>query len=343
MAVPRHSRAAGPRSMSQDTPASQGSSLPSAQRNACRVPQRGRQWFRLILSVLAAYVLAVFMLHLLQRSLIYFPTREARIEPGDAGFPPGQVHTITVSALDQMELRGWHVLPAGHIAASRRDCDRELAAGGRLVLYFSGNGGNRRYRTAEVGILARLGLHVFVVDYRGYGDTPGSPSEELLSSDARAVWTYATRVRRVQPGRVILYGESLGGAVAVRLAAELCEADNAPAGLILRSTFSSLVDAGAHHYPWLPVRLALVDRYPAIEFIPRVTCPILQIHGARDTIMPILLGQRLFAKAPAHSSAGIRKTFIEVPRAAHNDMTLVAEQELRAAIREFLSSLDRAQ
>jgi hypothetical protein len=278
----------------------------------------------------------------LQRSLIYLPTREARIEPQDAGLPRGQVHTVTVRADDQLELRGWHVLADGRSAANREECDRELAAGRRLVLYFSGNGANRRYRVSEFGVLTSLGVDVFNLDYRGYGDNSGSPSEEMLAADARAIWNYATRERNVEPDRIILYGESLGGAVAVRLAAGLCEADGAPAGVILRSTFSSLVDAGAHHYPWLPVRLALVDRFASIDHIPQVTCPILQIHGARDSIMPIALGRRLFEAAPQRSSSGIAKEFVELPSAGHNDVTSVATAELRSAIRGFLTRLDES-
>jgi fermentation-respiration switch protein FrsA (DUF1100 family) len=184
---------------------------------------------------------------------------------------------------------------------------------------------------------------VFIFDYRGYGDNSGSPSEEMLAADARAIWNYATQERDVLPNRLILYGESLGGGVAVRLAAELSQADAAPAGLIVRSTFSSLVEAGEYHYPLLPVRLVLVDRFDSVDRIPDVTCPILQLHGARDSIMPIELGRRLFAAAPQGSSTGIAKHFVELRNAGHNDVTLVAEAELRAAIKAFLGTLDQKQ
>jgi pimeloyl-ACP methyl ester carboxylesterase len=294
-----------------------------------------------ILSILVTYIVIVLMFGALQRSLIYLPTREARIEPREAGLPRGQTHTVTVSVNDQLELRGWHVLADGRSAENRDECDQELAAGRRVALYYSGNAANRRYRVSEFSVLTSLGVDVFIFDYRGYGDNSGSPSEETLAADARATWNYVTQVRKVRPDRVILYGESLGGAVAVRLAAELCEADNAPAGLILRSTFSSLVDAGAHHYPWLPVRWALVDRFPAIDRIPQVTCPILQIHGVRDRIMPITLGRRLFEAAPQRSSSGIVKEFVELSSAGHNDVTVVATAELRSAIEEFFTKLDQ--
>jgi pimeloyl-ACP methyl ester carboxylesterase len=304
---------------------------------------RLRRLLRVVLSLLAFYLVVVLMLHLLQRSFIYLPTRESGIEPQDAGLPPGQVHTVSIRADDGLELRGWHILADGRSAADRKECDRELTAGRRLVLFFSGNAANRRYRVPEFGILTSLGVDVFIFDYRGYGDNSGSPSEEKLAADARAIWNYATQECDVRPDRIILYGESLGGGVAVRLAAEMCEADTPPGGLILRSTFSSLVDAGKHHYPFLPVRLALVDRYPSVDRIPQVTCPILQFHGARDSIMPIKLGRRLFEAAPEKSSSGIAKQFVELPTAGHNDVTTVAEAELRAAIQQFLSSLDRQQ
>jgi len=119
----------------------------------------------------------------------------------------------------------------------------------------------------------------------------------------------------------------------------MCEAGAPPAGLILLSTFSSLVDAGKNHYPFPPMRLTHVDRYPFVDHIPQVTCSILQIHGTRDFIMPIKLGRRLFEAAPEKSSSGITKQFIELPGAGHNEVTMVAEAELRAAIREFLNRL----
>ncbi len=296
---------------------------------------------RVILSLLTIYLVFVVMLSSLQRSMIYFPTRETPIEPRDAGLPPGQVHTITVRADDGLELHGWHILPVGRSAANREESDRELAEGRRLVLYFSGNAANRRYRTPEFGILTDLGLDVFIFDYRGYGDNAGSPSEEMILADARVMWNYATNERHVRADHIILYGESLGGAVAVQLAADLCEADSAPGGLILRSTFSSLIDAGAYHYPWLPVRLVLVDRFLSRKRISQVTSPILQIHGARDFIIPVELGRRLFAAAPERSAWGIAKQFVELPEAGHNDVTLVAEVGIREAIQKFLSRLDR--
>jgi fermentation-respiration switch protein FrsA (DUF1100 family) len=191
----------------------------------------------------------------------------------------------------------------------------------------------------ECETFTQLGCHVFIFDYRGYGENPGSPSEERLAADARAAWKYTTETRGVAPPRVLLAGESLGGGVAVRLAAEVSAADTLPGGLILRSTFSSLIDAGAYHYPWVPVRWALIDRYPSTERIPGVRCPILQFHGTRDTVIPLALGRQLFSAAPATSATGVAKRFVELPNADHNDVLLVAEPEMRHAVQEFLDGL----
>ncbi len=305
-----------------------------------RTRDRQRRWLRALLSILVAYIVIVLMFYALQRSLIYFPTC-GTIQPHDAGLPRGQVHTVSVGADDGLELHGWLVLADGRTAEDRDACDRELAAGRRVALYFSGNGANRAYRMSEFGVLTGLGMDVFIFDYRGYGDNLGSPSEKLIAADARIAWNYTTQDRNVSPDRIILYGESLGGAVATGLAADLCEAGTPPAGLILRSTFSSLVDAGAYHYPWLPVRWALVDRYPAIERISQVTCPILQLHGTGDRIMPINLGRRLYQAGPEHSSSGIAKEFVELSAAGHNDVTVVAKNQLQAAIRRYLDRLDQ--
>jgi hypothetical protein len=279
------------------------------------------------------------MVAVLQRSLIYLPDRESQIDPQDAGLSPGRVHRITLKADDGLELQGWHLLPPGQSAADPKQCDQQLALGRPVVLYFSGNAGNRAWRIPEFEVFTQLGCDVFVFDYRGYGENPGSPSEGHLAADATAVWRYATQTRRIEPRRLILFGESLGGGVAVRLAAEQCAAGALPGGLVLRATFSSLPDAAAYHYPWLPVRWLLVDRYPSAARMPQVTCPILHIHGRRDTIIPIELGRRLFDAAPPQSANGIPKRFVELPAADHNDILDVAGAEFQAAVAEFLKQL----
>ena len=204
------------------------------------------------------------------------------------------------------------------------------------MLYFGGNAANRSYRTLEVEVLANAGADVLIFDYRGYGDNLGTPSEEGLSRDAWAVWRFATEAKKIEPRRIVLFGESLGGGVAIRLASELSQKKTPPAGLILRSTFSSLPDAGAYHFPWLPVRWLLIDRFPSEQRIRDVTCPLLQFHGRRDTILPLRLGRKLFDAAPQKSASGVAKKFVELANADHNDVMETSGAEIAKAVREFL-------
>ena len=261
---------------------------------------------RLLLFGFSTYLAIVVILALLQRTLIYLPARQSRIEPQDAGLPPGQVHAITLKSDDGLDLRGWHLLPDGQSATDRKQCDEQLALGRPVVLYFSGNAGNRAWRIQEFEVFTRAWSATYSCSTTAAtARTRVRPAKSRLAADATAAWRYATQTRGIEPRRLILCGESLGGGVAVRLAAEQCAAGTPPGGLVLRATFSSLPDAAAYHYPWLPVRWLLVDRYASVERMPQVTCPILHLHGRRDSIIPIELGRKLFGAAPPQSAGGI--------------------------------------
>lgn len=313
--------------------------MPSSVTDPRRPAGWRRRWLRgVVLFVVVPYLSILAMLAAFQRSLIYVPTRESDISPQQAGFATGTAHPINVTTGDGLRLNGWHVLPKGRTAENAGGCDAELARR-PLVLFFHGNGGHRGHRDDDYRLLAGLDLNVFAFDYRGYGDNPGDPTEEALAADAHLFWQYATAEKHVRPEQIILFGESIGGGVATRLAAELCRAGTPPAGLILRSTFSSLTDQAAFLYPWLPVRLVLLDRYPSIERIGDVNCPILILHGRLDSIVPYNLGERLFDAAPATSAAGISKRMVELPSANHNDVLATEAPAFRAAVREFLTQI----
>jgi pimeloyl-ACP methyl ester carboxylesterase len=290
----------------------------------------------LLVRVVFWYVVICLLMLVFQRRFLYQPSRPERITLEDALLPEGFVHDIEVPTADGLTLRGWH-FSAGRACASPEECDRLLASEtAPVVLFFHGNAADRRNRVQDSLAFTGERSHVFLIDYRGFGENPGSPSEDGLAADARGLWDYVTERRGVAPTRVVIYGESLGGGVAVRLAAELCEEGTPPAGLVLRSTFSSMVDAGRAHFPWLPVRLLLRDRYPSDKYIRSVTCPLLFVHGNADEVVPYELGRKLHAAAPEKSASGRPKEFITVEGAGHNGVLIGTGSESEQALAKFL-------
>lgn len=213
----------------------------------------------------------------LQRRLIYFP------EPGAAG-PAARLvanaQDVTMRTSDGLDLDAW-LVPA------RPAVDRDLA-----VLVLPGNGGSRVGRAGLAQLLSREGFTVLLVDYRGYGGNPGEPSEEGLARDADA----AARLledRGFPSDRTIYLGESLGTGVAAALASR-----RPPAGLVLRSPFTDLAAVGSHHYPWLPVRLLLRDRFPVLEHVRGSQVPTVVIRGTADEIVPSSSSREVAEAAP---------------------------------------------
>lgn len=292
-----------------------------------------KRWM-LIVTMPTLGVLVMFVAS--QRSLIYQPFVEKPLPAKLAALPTGRAHDVTTRTEDGLDLHGWLILAKGHVTGTDHEVDTKLAEGRPVVLYFGGNAANRSYRMLEVAVLADAGADVLIFDYRGYGDNLGDPTEVGLARDARAAWRFATEVKKIEPRRIVLFGESLGGGVAIGLASELTLRKTPPAGLILRSTFSSLVDAGAYHFPWLPVRWLLIDRFPSEQRIRGVTCPLLQFHGRRDTIIPLRFGQKLFAAAPEKSASGVAKQFVELLNADHNDVMETSGTDIANAVIAFL-------
>jgi fermentation-respiration switch protein FrsA (DUF1100 family) len=205
-----------------------------------------------------------------------------------------------------------------------------------LVIYFPGNGGCRRDRCADCRDFTTLDCEVLLFDYRGYGDNGGSPSEEKFAADAEAIWRLATTELGYSPRNIVLFGESLGGAVATRLAAERAQAGEPPAALILNSTFASLGETVAWHYPAFPFQYLLWDRFASVDRIPHVACPVLHFHGTDDDLVPIAHGCRLFAAAPKASPGGIASRFVTIEGGRHNFITM---SDMRSAVSELLEQV----
>jgi fermentation-respiration switch protein FrsA (DUF1100 family) len=271
----------------------------------------------IILLVVAALLLApVALLWAFQRRLIYLPA--PRAVPPAAMVLPG-AEEVAFPTADGLRLGGWFV-PAGAVD--------NPATRSPAVLVCNGNGGNRSLRVALAAELSRMGLAVLLFDYRGYGGNPGHPTEEGLAADARAARAYLAGRGEVDPDRLVYFGESLGAAVALRLAVE-----RPPAALVLRSPFASLAEVGRLHYPLVPVSLLLRDRYDSAARAGRLAAPLLVVAGGRDRIVPASHSRRLFAAAPQP------KRLVVLEGADHNDHDLLAGPRLLAELRAFLAGL----
>lgn len=290
-----------------------------------------KRWLIMLFILIGAGYLGVcLMLAFFQRKLIYAP-RKASVALAESGFEEGRIRDVFLSVAEGVELRGWY-------CQTDPNLDQSSA---KLAILFPGNAGNRLNRVRLLSLLNELGCDVLIFDYRGYGGSDGQPSEAAITADSRKVWEFAREELGFDREKIIVFGQSLGGGVATRLVWELCQTEEQPAGLVLQATFTSMVDAAKMHYPWLPVNALLVDRYPSVNLIPEITCPILVIHGVPDEVVPYELGQRLFEAAPAESSNGIKKKFVDLPGAGHNNIYHVALDEVRQAKLEFLEEIDR--
>ena len=271
----------------------------------------------ILLVVVALLATPVALLWAFQRRLLYLPA--PRTVPPAASVLPG-AEEVAFETADGLRLQGWFVPAVARGVGS--------GAAGPAVLVCNGNGGNRSMRAPLAAALARMGLHVLLFDYRGYGSNPGHPTEEGLAADARAALDYLTRRPEVDPVRVVYFGESLGAAVALRLAVE-----RPPAALVLRSPFASLAEVGRRHYPLVPVSLLLRDRYDSAALAGRLAAPLLVLAGARDRIVPAEHSRRLFAAAPQPKRLAV------LDGADHNDHDLLAGPWLLAELRRFLAGV----
>ncbi len=226
----------------------------------------------LIVAAAGAYVAIVGLMYVLQSRLMYFPDRRCT-PPAQAGFP--QAEQIQIATSDGETLVGWYVAARG---------DKPV------VLYFQGNAGGLDLRVGRFAWLVADGTGLLALCYRGYGGSSGTPSEQGLIRDALAAYEFVAA--RYAAKRIVLWGESLGTAVAVALAAE-----REVGGVILDAPFTSAADVGAAAYRFIPVRRLIKDAFHSDRRIGRVTAPLLVLHGERDRVVPIRFGEKLFALA----------------------------------------------
>jgi fermentation-respiration switch protein FrsA (DUF1100 family) len=247
---------------------------------------------------------------LLDQLFVYHPYPwENRNWARVSGLP---LEDIWFTSADGTKLFGWYV---------------EAAAASSVLLWCHGNAGNIINRLENLRELYRLGLSVFLFDYRGYGLSQGRPSEEGLYQDARGAYEYVTRKRRIPPDRLVIFGRSLGAAVAGEVAA------SRPAScLILESCFPSIEAVAKYHYHGIPVHWLLGASFRLADRLPRLSLPKLFVHGDRDEIIPLSLGDETFRACPPP------KDFYIVKGADHNDVPFVGGRPYYARLRAFISA-----
>jgi fermentation-respiration switch protein FrsA (DUF1100 family) len=287
--------------------------------------RRGRLIVGLELAFLAALVWTG--LRWFERRMIYVPDRDFTIIPNTFGLPSEE---LALTTSDGVNLHGWFLPEAPFKPEPRAKPVRgPLAGKGLAVLLCHGNAGNVSDRVHKASLLHRLGLSVLLFDYRGFGKSEGSPSEEGTYRDAEAAYRYLTEMKRFPTDHIVIYGESLGNGIAVETALR-----HPPRALILESAFTSIPDMGREMFPWLPVRLMVRTRYDNLAKIPRIRCPVLVMHSPKDRIVPFRMGLALYAAAPQP------KEFLRL-QGSHNEGYLTTGAAYLDGLRSFVEKGSR--
>ncbi len=263
------------------------------------------------LTLLACYALLVAIVYVMQGRMLYLPNMGGRaltMTPADAGM---EFEDVRLTTADGVKLHGWFINGRSE----------------RVLLFFHGNAGNISHRLASIRQFLSLGLSVMIIDYRGYGQSEGRTTEAGTYRDAEAAWGFLTQERGVRPQDIVVFGRSVGASVAAQLASQ-----QAPGGLILESSFTSVPDIGAEVYPWLPVRWLSRLSHATRDYVRDVRCPVLVVHSRDDEIIPFHHGEAVFAAAPEPRS-------LLVLSGTHNDAFMRDERNYLDGLREFLAGL----
>lgn len=244
--------------------------------------------------------------YITQDRLIFYPSSQLSSTPDNIGLP---YEDILLTTPDGVNLHGWYI-PA------------ENPRG--ILLFLHGNAGNISHRLASLKIFNGLGLSTLIIDYRGYGGSTGSPSEQGTYIDAETAWNYLVTERGHDPGEIILFGRSLGAAIAARLASQV-----APAGIILESAFTSLKALAEEYYPYMPVGLLLRSRYSTEEHLGAVNTPLLIIHSNEDELISYKHAESLLETAGKNGQ-------LHTIKGGHNEGFLLSENGYIQAIRQFI-------
>lgn len=262
--------------------------------------------------ILVVWLLFVGFMYLTQDQQLYFPSGSVQLSPADANLAYDDLKLTTE---DGEQLHAWYI-PTEQTAAP-------------LLLFFHGNAGNISHRLESLQIFHQLGLNVLIIDYRGYGNSTGTPSEAGLYKDAQAAWDWAVNESATPPEQIILFGRSLGASVAAHLAAH---SEQPPAALMLEASFTSAQDLAAQLFPWVPVRSLMRAEYNTLAFLQENQAPVWIAHAKDDEIVPLSHANILYEHAASP------KFFLPL-EGGHNDGFIRTQPQYQQHIQDTLTSI----
>lgn len=272
-------------------------------------------------------LLIILPVMIFEEKFIYFPVKHpggfwfvTKMQSPEGAISP-TIEDCAFTTADGVKLHGWLCTPHRNTGGNHEPVPYEMT-----LLWFHGNAGNITMRYDLIRIMMNIPVRVFIIDYRGYGKSEGSPSEEGLYLDARAAWDYLTIERETSPDRIIIFGKSLGGAPAVDLASKVDAA-----GLIVQSTFSSAAEMSRRMMPFLP-RFLLRTKMDSVGKIKDVHYQKLFIHSPVDEIVKYKLGRQLF------DAASEPKEFYDVQGAPHNETHTYGGKPYLEKLKSFVES-----
>lgn len=249
-----------------------------------------------------------------EKRLIYYPSAEVPVTPKALGLP---FEDVSIEVEPGVKIHGWFIKAAKEPALA-------------TVLFSHGNAGNIADRLDRVLRWREVGVDFLLYDYRGYGQSTGSPDEEGTYRDGRAAYDHLVKVRGIDPARLVLMGESLGCAISIQLAIE-----RKAAGLVLEAPFASIAHMANAIYPFLPLGSFIRTRYENVRKIPQLKMPLFVVQGTRDEVIPVAQGKMVFAAAPEP------KQYLAIEGAHHNDVYVAGGEVYRKALSDFIAGVMR--
>jgi len=257
-----------------------------------------------------AYIILLILIYSFQSKLVYFPSKDIDTNPKSIGL---EYESIIFESDDKTKLHAWYI--------AKKDAKT-------TILFLHGNGGNISHRLDSIKLFNSLQMNVFIFDYRGYGNSGGTPSEQNTYDDAKSAWDYLLKNKMLKAEDIIIFGRSLGGAIAANLGSDL-----RPKAIILESTFSTAKEFVSNVYPFVPEFLIHFS-YETTKYLKKINYPILVVHSEDDNIIPFKFGEAVF------KNANEPKSFLKIT-GSHNYGFIQSKHLYVPALKNFLQEIDR--